>query len=124
VALTDETDAGAQDAPPSDDSIRGSIERLIASGKELAEAELAWAKIKGRGIARIVRKGLLFLTIALACLIVGLALLLVASVVALAPITGLFAATLIVAAVALGGAALFGLLARNSFRALSEDEAP
>jgi hypothetical protein len=127
--LTDETEAGAADArsetpPRSDDSVRGSVERLVAAGRELAEAELAWARLKGRSVARVVRTGLLLAIVALVCLIVGLSLLLVAAIVALAPLTGLLAAVLIVCAGSLAGAALFGLLARNAFLRMIGDDAP
>jgi hypothetical protein len=127
--LADETDAGTGETAPDaqrapDDSIRASIERLVASGRELAEAELAWAKIKGRGIARQLRNGLVFATIALACLTVALTLLLVAAIVALAPLVGLLAAVLIVSAVAFVATALFGLLARGAFVRMMKDDAP
>jgi hypothetical protein len=122
--LTDETQASADPARPEadarpDDSIRASIERLVVAGKELADAELAWAKIKGRGIARILRTGLLLASIALVCLSVGLVLLLVAGVVALAPVVGLLGATLIMSGVALAGAAIFALAARAVLRQLA-----
>ncbi len=119
----EEDEAGAayarQGPPGSDDTIHASVQRLIASGKDLAQAELAWAKLKGRNLAAILRRALLFGVIAMVGLMVGLSLLLVAGIVALAPHVGLLPATLIVIAVAFGIALLFGLLARHAFRQLT-----
>jgi hypothetical protein len=119
----DDDEAGADNAqkgppPGSGDSIHASVERLIASGKDLADAELSWAKLKGRSLAAILRKGLFFGLIATTGLMVGFSLLLVAGIVALAPHTGLLYATLIVIGISFGIAILFGLLARGAFRAL------
>lgn len=125
----DDDQAGAPHAhegppPRSDDSIRASIERLIASGKDLADAELSWAKLKGHSLLALLRRGLFFGIIALCGLMVGLSLLLVAGIVALAPKVGLLPATLIVIAVAFAIAIGFGLLARNAFRSLFSGDAP
>lgn len=119
-------DGQAQDGGPprSDDSIRASVERLIASGKDLAEAELSWAKLKGRSLLSVLRRGLFFGIIAVCGLMVGFSLLLVAGIIALAPKVGLLPATLIVIAVAFGVAILFGLLARNALRDLLDDDTP
>lgn len=111
-------------SPRPADSIRGSIERLLASGQEVVEAEVAWAKLKGQDLAKHVRRGLLFATISVVCLIVGLALLLVAGVVALAPVTGLLGATLIVSLLAFIATVLFGLLARGIFDRMIEGDEP
>lgn len=123
----DDEEAGADDARkgPSPDSIHASVERLIASGKDLAEAEIGWAKLKGRSIASLLRKGLFFGLIATTGLIVGLSLLLVAGIVAIAPhVGGLLYATLIMIGVAFLLAIVFGLLARNAFRELIGDDEP
>lgn len=123
----DEEEAGAVDArggppPRTDDSIRGSIERLIAAGKDLADAELSWAKLKGRSLMSTLKRGLFFSIIAVSALMVGLSLLLVAGIVALAPKVGLLPATLIIIAVAFGLAVLFSLLARQAFRNLMRSD--
>lgn len=104
--------------PRPDESILASIERLITAGRELAEAEFAWAKLKGLSLAAIARRGLLFAVIALTSLIVGLTLILVAAVVALTPFTGLLGAALIISAAAFAVTILFGLLARHAIARL------
>ncbi|HZV56769.1 MAG TPA: phage holin family protein [Sphingobium sp.] len=118
----DEDEAGAayarQEPPGGDETIHASVQRLIASGKDLAHAELAWAKLKGRSLAAILRRALLFGLLAVVGLMVGLSLSLVAGIVALAPHVGLLPATLIVIAVAFGMALIFGLLARHALRRL------
>jgi hypothetical protein len=124
----DDEEAGAKAArqgPPtgSGDTIHASVERLIASGKDLAEAEISWAKLKGRSLAATLRKGLFFGLIATTGLMVGFSLLLVAGIVAIAPhVGGLLYATLIMIGVAFSLAAIFGLLARNAFRQLIGDD--
>jgi len=118
----DEDEAGAgyarQEPPGGDETIHASVQRLIASGKDLANAELDWAKLKGRSLATILRRALLFGLLAVVGLMVGLSLSLVAGIVALAPHVGLLPATLIVIAVAFGMALIFGLLARHALRRL------
>jgi hypothetical protein len=124
----DDDEAGASEArqgPPtgSGDTIHASVERLIASGKDLAEAEISWAKLKGRSLATTLRKGLLFVLLATTGLMVGFSLLLVAGIVAIAPhVGGLLYATLIMIGVAFALAVVFGLLARNAFRQLIGDD--
>lgn len=111
--------------PPADDgSIRASLTRLIASGRDLAEAELAWAKIKAALIADALRKWLLLATLALIFLVMGVVILITSAVIALAPLTGWLAASLIIASIAILIAALLALAARRTFRQLidgSED---
>lgn len=118
----DEDEAGAGNArqgpPPKADSIQASVERLIASGKDLAEAELSWAKLKGRSLASILRRGIFFAILATSGLMVGFSLLLVAGIMALAPYVGFLYATLIVIAFSFALALLFGWLARQAFRQL------
>ncbi len=116
----EEAGAGTRQGPPagSGDSIQGSVERLIASGKDLAEAEIAWARLKGLSLAAILRRGLFFGVVAVSALMVGLSLLLVAGIVALAPKVGLLYATLIIIVVAFAFAALFGWLSRRAFHQL------
>lgn len=119
----DDEEAGASHArqgpPPKADSIQASVERLIASGKDLADAELHWARLKGRSLASILQRGLVYAILATTGLMVGFSLLLVAGIVALAPyVGGLLYATLIVIVIAFAIAALFGLMARRAFRRL------
>lgn len=117
-----DTPTGA--TPREDDSIMGSVGRLIASGKDVVSAELDWAKLKGLDVLGHLRRVVFFSTISVVCLIVGLALLLVAGVVALAPITGLLGALLIVSGVAFVGTAIFGFVARRLFAAMIEEGKP
>ncbi len=121
-ATADETGSGPP--PRTDDSIHASVERLIASGKDLAEAEIAWARLKGRSLAAILERGLIFALVSTVGLLVGLSLLLVAAIVALMPYVGLLYATLIVIAVSFAIAALCGLLARQAFRQLLSGDEP
>ncbi|MBO9576226.1 MAG: hypothetical protein J7494_10845 [Sphingobium sp.] len=124
----DDEEAGAADVrqgpPPKSDSIQASVERLIASGKDLAEAEISWAKLKGRSLAALLRRGLILTILATTGLMVGFSLLLVALIVALAPLVGgLLYATLIVIALSFALAAIFGVMAHRTFRRLlGEDE--
>jgi hypothetical protein len=126
----DDEKAGADDArkgppPGSGDTIHASVERLIASGKDMAEAEIAWARLKGRSLATNLRRGLLFGVIATTGLMVGLSLLLVAGIVAIAPhVGGLLYATLIMIGVAFALAVTFGLMARKAFRELIGEDKP
>ncbi len=57
-------------------------------------------------------------------LMVGLSLLLVAGIIALAPFVGLLYATLIMIAVAFAIAIVFGLLSRRAFKDLMEGSEP
>lgn len=121
----DDEEAGAGNARqgPPPDSIHASVERLIASGKDLAEAEISWAKLKGRSLASLVRKGLLFGILATTGLMVGFSLLLVAGIVAIAPhVGGLLYATLIMIGVSFALAVIFGWLARKAFRDMIGDD--
>lgn len=121
------TDAGQEQAPPpplDDDSIRASVARLIASGKELAEAELAWARLKAALIADGLRKWLVLAALALIFLVTGVVILIVAAVIALAPYVGWLGASLIVAGIAIAAAIGFALAARRTFVALLEDAVP
>ena len=118
----DDEEAGAaharQGPPPKADSIQASIERLIASGKDLADAELSWAKLKSRSLAAILRRVIFFTVLATTGLMVGFSLLLVAGIMALAPYVGFLYATLIVIAVSFAIALLFGWFARQAFHQL------
>lgn len=120
----DEAGANARQGPPtgSGDSLHASVERLIASGKDLADAEISWAKLKGRSMAVLLRRGLFFGLIAMVGLMVGFSLLLVALIVALAPLVGLLYATLIVILLSFCLAALFGWLARAAFLEMMGDK--
>lgn len=122
----DEAGAGhaRQGPPPRPDSIQASVERLIASSKDLADAEISWAKLKGRSLALLLRRGMFFGVIATTGLMVGFSLLLVAGIVALFPLVGLLYAILIVVAFAFAIALLFGLLARSAFRQLLGEDGP
>jgi hypothetical protein len=127
--LMDDEKAGAataQQAPPPEreDTIQASISRLIDSGKDLAGAELDWAKLKGRSLLVLLRRGVFFGIIAVSALMVGFSLLLVAGIVALYPIVGLLYATLIVIGISFALAVIFGLMARGAFRELLGDDEP
>jgi hypothetical protein len=121
--VTEARVADAASAPPTgDDSINANIQRLIATGKDMVEAEVAWAKLKGQSVAAVIRRGMFFVVVAAVSLTVGLSLLLVAAVVALAPFVGWLAATLIVSALAFLAAFLFGLFAKRTFDDLTGEK--
>jgi hypothetical protein len=101
-----------------DGSIKASVRRLIASGQEAARAELEWAKRKGGLIAATLRTAAILAAIALLCLMSALVLAFVAAVAALARLVGLVCACLIIAALALLGGLIFGLLAWRTLRGL------
>jgi uncharacterized membrane protein YqjE len=123
IADSDETVVPAP-PPPDDGSIGASVARLVASGKELAEAELAWAKLKGALIAEGLRKWLVFASLALIFLVMGVVILIVSAIIALTPYVGLLYASLIVAGIAVFGAAICALAARRTFMALFEENKP
>lgn len=101
-----------------DGSIKASFTRLVASGREAAQAELEWAKLKGGLIAATVRTGVILAGMALFGLMSALVLALVAAVVALAKLVGLIYACLIIAALALFAGLILGLLARRTLLGL------
>jgi len=120
-------DAEEQPAPlpPQDDeSIKASFARLIASGKDMAEAELAWAKLKARLIAENLRTWLVFAALSLVFLVMGVIILIVSAIVALAPYVGMLAANLIVASVAIIVSIICALVARRAFKTLFEEHLP
>jgi uncharacterized membrane protein YqjE len=110
--------------PPGDDgSIRASVTRLVAAGRELAEAELARAKIKGAIVADGVRKWLAFAALAMIFLVMGVTILIVSAIIALAPYVGWLAASLIIAGIAIAAAILCALAARKVFFDLFKEDA-
>lgn len=115
----DEADLNKTGAPPPDDgSIRASVVRLIASGREFAEAEFAHAKLKGALIADGLRKWLVLATLALIFLVMAVVILVGSVIIALAPYVGWLGSSLIVAGVAILAAVIFALMARRTFIAL------
>ncbi|MBT2187723.1 phage holin family protein [Sphingobium nicotianae] len=109
--------------PPADDgSVRASIARLLASGRELAEAELAWARLKAALIADGLRKWAMFATLALIFLVLGVVILTGSAIIALAPYVGWLVASLIVAGVCIAAAVVSALFARKAFLALFDEE--
>lgn len=114
-----------QAQPQADDgSVRASVARLIASGKELAEAELGWAKLKAAVIADGLRRWLVLATLAVIFLVMGVVILIGSAVIALAPYVGWLAASLIVAGTAITLAIIFAFLARRTFLSLLNGETP
>lgn len=110
--------------PPDDGSIKASVERLIASGRELAEAELHWAKLKAALIADGLRKWLALATLALIFLVMGVVILIGSAIIALAPYVGWLWASLIIAGVSILAAVGFALAARRTFIRLLEGKGP
>ena len=106
--------------PPDDGSIKASVERLIASGRELAEAELHWAKLK----AALIADGLALATLALIFLVMGVVILIGSAIIALAPYVGWLWASLIIAGVSILAAVGFALAARRTFIRLLEGKSP
>jgi|GEM_PF-1202406 len=106
---------------PDDGSIRASVVRLVASGREYAEAELAWARLKVAIIADGLRKWLVLAALALIFLVMGVVILIGSAIIALAPYVGWLYASLIVAGISILAAVLFALAARRTFVALFEE---
>lgn len=118
-------DEQAKAAPPPDDSsVRASVARLVASGKELAEAELEWAKVKGAMLADGLRKWLVMAALALVFLVMGVTILIVSAIIALAPLVGLLEASLIVAGISIVAAIICALVARRIFTELFSGDTP
>ncbi|HWJ71431.1 MAG TPA: phage holin family protein [Sphingobium sp.] len=116
----------ANDGPSSadDGSIRGNVTRLIAAGKELAEAEFAWARAKGAVVADGLRKWVMLAALALIFLVMGVTLLIVSAIIALIPLVGLLISSLIVAGLSLLAALICTLAARRILNNLFAEEAP
>jgi uncharacterized membrane protein YqjE len=108
--------------PPDDGSVRASITRLLASGRELAEAELAWAKIKAAVIADGLRRWLILASLAMIFLVMGVVILISSAIIALAPVMGWLWASLTVAGISILLAVIFALVARRTFLKLFEEE--
>ena len=118
-------DEQAKAAPPPDDSsVRASFARLVSSGKELAEAELEWAKVKGAVLADGLRKWLVMAALALIFLVMGVTILIVSAIIALAPLVGWLAASLIVAGISILAAIICALVARRVFAGLFAGDTP
>lgn len=111
--------AHADEQPPDDDSIKANFTRLIASGRELASAELDWAKAKAMIVADVLRRGLVLAVLAFVILLFGIAVLVAAAIIALAPHVGWLGAALIVAAVLFVLTVILGLAAKRTFSGLS-----
>lgn len=127
MSTTDaDLDGATQTAPPpaDDGSIRASVSRLIASGKELAEAELAWAKVKGAVLADGLRKWLVLTALALIFLVMGVTILIASAIIALAPLVGWLGASLIVAGISIVAAIVCAIAARRIFTSLFAGDAP
>jgi hypothetical protein len=107
-----------------DGSIRANVTRLIAAGKELAEAELAWAKAKGAVVADGLRKWLLLAALALIFMVMGVTLLIVSAIIALIPLVGPLGASLIVAGLSLVAALICTVVARRMLTNLFAGDAP
>ena len=111
--------ARAEEPVPDDDSIKANFTRLINSGRELAFAELDWAKAKAMIVADVLRRGIMLAVLAFVILLFAIGVLIAAAVIALAPHVGWLLATLIVAAVLLVLVAILGLGAKRAFSRLS-----
>ncbi|MCW2382039.1 MULTISPECIES: phage holin family protein [unclassified Sphingobium] len=106
------------------ETIGESFSRLIASGRELAEAELTWAKLKAALIAAAARRAALFGVLAFLFVSLALVTLVAAAVIALAPSVGWLGAALIVAGGLLLLALLCGLMVKRALSPLSKADRP
>ncbi len=118
---TNEAQREAEALPADDGSVRASVARLVASGRELADAELGWARLRAAVIAGRLRNGLLLGLLAAIFLVLAVIVLVAAAVIALAPVLGWLAASLVVGVTSALLAALLGLGARRAFSGLLED---
>ena len=112
--------ARAAEPVSDDDTIKASFTRLIASGRELAAAEMDWAKAKASIVADILRRGILFGVLAFVILLFAIGVLIAAAIIALAPLVGWLYAALIVAAILLVLVILLGLGAKRAFSRLAD----
>lgn len=121
-----EPDADLHEKPvstPADDgSVRASVARLLASGRELAEAEFAWARLKTALIADGLRKWLMFASLAMIFLILGVVILIGSAIIALASFVGSLFASLIVAGACIVAAVISALFARRAFLAIFDED--
>ncbi len=111
--------ARAEKSVPDNDTIKASFTRLIASGRELAAAEMDWAKTKASIVAAILQRGIFFGVLAFVILLFAIGVLIAAAIIALAPYVGWLYAALIVAGVLLVLVALLGLGAKRAFSRLA-----
>lgn len=111
--------AQAEQQAPDDDSIPANFARLIASGRELAAAELDWAKAKAMIVAAVLRRSLVLAVLALVLLLFGIAVLVAAAVIALAPYVGWLGAALIVSGLLFALTIILGLAAKRTLAGLS-----
>lgn len=114
----EQTERRVDPLPVDDGSIRASVERLVASSRELATAELDWARLKAGVIAVRLRNGLVLGLLAATFLILAVIVLVAAAVIALAPILGWLGASLVVGGAAIIVAILFALAARRALAGL------
>ena len=111
--------ARAEEPVHDDDTIKANFTRLIASGRELAAAEIDWAKARASIVADILRRGILFGVLAFVILLFAIGVLIAAAIIALAPYVGWLYGALIVAAILLVLVALLGLGAKRAFARLA-----
>jgi len=111
--------ARAEEPVPDDDTIKANFTRLITAGRELAAAEVDWAKAKATIVADILRRGILLGVLAFVILLFAIGVLIAAAIIALAPYVGWLVAALIVAAILLVLVALLGLGAKRAFSRLA-----
>jgi len=108
--------------PFEEDSIRDSFARLIDAGREMADAEVGWAKLRAKLAAVALRNAVALGSLALLLLIIAVLLLFAAAVIALIPHVGLLGATLIVAGVSVVVALLLGLAAKKAASGMFDTE--
>ena len=111
--------ARTEESVSDNDTIKANFTRLIDSGRELASAELDWAKAKASIIADVLRRGIMLAVLAFVILLFAIGVLIAAAVIALAPHVGWLLAAFIVAGVLLALVALLGLGAKRAFSRLS-----
>ncbi|WP_443970776.1 phage holin family protein [Sphingobium sp. CR28] len=123
--LEGEEHAQTTDAPePSggaDESVRATMERLVAAGQELLSAELEWAKLKAAATGAALRNAAVLGILAILLALAGLTTLLFGIILALTPLIGAVFATLLVAVVTIGIALILILLARRSLSGIARN---
>lgn len=109
----------ARELPSDELPIRETIARLVAAGKDLVDAEVAWAKARTTFITAAARTALIYGAVAFFLAFALIVALLVGAVLALAPVIGIGLALLVVTIGALVLIGLCALVIRSQVRRIT-----
>lgn len=122
VAEEDATLGWAAVNEPSDDnaSMAETVERLFDAGKELAQAEIGWARARGLRVAGALRSIAILAAVALIVAFGIIVTLMLGAILALAPLIGIGLAILVVTGAGLVVIAICGLVIRSRISAMMD----